>query len=410
MCKVILFKFACLHTVKSGRSKCRGTFHRAHPSGKTAACSANCYMSFKLPMDCAMCQREVWEASWKQKLERAKAFRSKVKELDLPGEQVISEQIQSLENDFDKAAWNARALFPLGDRKLFQKPLMGARVAIGSPLSREVLPGEVIEPVNKEINSNPSSPFVSEAIDYSDLLGVTDNDWVTDEFLQVDTDTDLEYSEFSLDHSSFGFDPSPTVDSFETFGWDSDAGADWNNSQDLTAWGMDTGTTSIGIIDFQGLNADNESAIRGDLFDQVMILFNQTIGNDSEHQDSVQIPPTQDEAMIDLISELAHFSWSMTSRDPTRTQDQGHSQAQSQNQSTPQPQIWTDGLSEGPKLSDFDKFRIHLRAHKGEGEWADLTKWNTKWLQVARIELRKKETPVGFGGRRILSPSRKDRY
>jgi hypothetical protein len=149
-----------------------------------------------------------WERSWGEKLERAQTFLTGLTRAGLPGTKQVSEQINKMEDEHNKDAWNIRQRFPpLHKASSIERVKIRTNAPRNSHLRKEVRPEDVVEPKVKGYmegdddddyvrSTDPLHPVIT---DYSHPLDNSDDSWV---------DAYLSQEEARLPESpDIGFDP-----------------------------------------------------------------------------------------------------------------------------------------------------------------------------------------------------------
>ncbi|KAF3051168.1 hypothetical protein E8E11_010721 [Didymella keratinophila] len=147
MCKVVKYWFACQHGFKLRHSRCGGVKHKSTRSGLATACRSDAYLEFVFAVKCGPCQYQAFEDGWKHKLKLADTFLDKLKEKGLPGVQEVKALVDQLKEDFNTATWKTRIMFPHAHKERTVRVGLGQFHRVPSPLSREVLPEDIPEPV-----------------------------------------------------------------------------------------------------------------------------------------------------------------------------------------------------------------------------------------------------------------------
>ncbi|KAH7359657.1 hypothetical protein BKA66DRAFT_400831, partial [Pyrenochaeta sp. MPI-SDFR-AT-0127] len=151
MCNVIMFQFACRHTLRRRRSRCKGTKHKKTRTSIKAACTAESFLTIVVRVDCGPCQYASWEHEWMLKLERAKFFKQKYKEYGMPGVEIITNLVEELENDYSSALWSSRNMFAQTPRSSVPRVPISEYRKTPSPLSNEVHSEDIVEVTRNKI-------------------------------------------------------------------------------------------------------------------------------------------------------------------------------------------------------------------------------------------------------------------
>jgi hypothetical protein len=225
-----------------------------------------------------------WERSWGEKLERAQTFLAGLTRAGLPGTKQVSEQINKMEDEHNKDAWNIRQRFPpLHKASSIERVKIRTNAPRSSHLRKEVRPEDVVEPKVKGYmegdddddyvrSTDPLHPVIT---DYSHPLDNSDDSWV---------DAYLSQEEARLPESpDIGFDPGSNA-------WNRgapDASDNWmdnhvfspdfntgQNSNNFVAWGPDAGVLpSSVIVGINGLKTEEEEEADESQVSSVLTAF-----------------------------------------------------------------------------------------------------------------------------------------
>lgn len=116
-------------------------------SGLVTACRSEPYLTFVFAFDCGPCQHQAFEDGWRYNLRLAESILGKLKQKSLPGVRKVEALVEQLNEDFNSASWNTRTLYPHAHRERTLRPSLGQFHKTPSPLSKEVLPEDIPEPV-----------------------------------------------------------------------------------------------------------------------------------------------------------------------------------------------------------------------------------------------------------------------
>ncbi|KAF2624721.1 hypothetical protein BU25DRAFT_347286 [Macroventuria anomochaeta] len=214
MCKIMEYWFSCQHGFQLRISQCGGTKHRKVRGGLTAACKSESYLNIVFSIDCGPCQHETFEKGWNRKLEWAKTFRGKLREKEMPGMQEVAALVEQLEDDFNTASWNTRAVFPHFHKERSVRASLGHFRKAPSPLRQEVLPSDIREPPEVIDPNHPDHEYDWDYIASTDPLHPVDVNY-THPLEEVDPCWMLNHlspEEFEQAGGEVGFDANESPD------------------------------------------------------------------------------------------------------------------------------------------------------------------------------------------------------
>lgn len=143
----------------------------------TTACRSESYLNFVFALDCGPCQHKAFEDGWKQKMRLAETFLGKLKEKGLPGVREVETLVEQLKEDFNRATWNTRTLFPHAHKERTGRVSLGQFQKAPSPLSRELFPEDISEPLEVIGSDHPDYEYDWDYIASTDPIHPVDTNY-----------------------------------------------------------------------------------------------------------------------------------------------------------------------------------------------------------------------------------------
>ncbi|KAL6704867.1 hypothetical protein ACN47E_007550 [Coniothyrium glycines] len=411
MCNIVQFRFACQHTWRRYRSRCRGTKHKITRTSIKAACSAESSLVVNSIVRCGPCEHAEWERIWSERLYRARTFLTKLKEKRLLGQEDVTRLVDELENEYTLAAWDTRNMFVQAAPRPVQRIQPAEFRKSSSPLTQNLQAHDIVDMIKSKS---------WEELDQSDY----DWDYVasTDPIHPVNTDyahdSDHDDEGWKLSHSNFEEHEIPISHELLNL---TDTGWTWGTGSANT--GTDTATASMAAhVTMSGMIS--VTAAENDMIHQVIKAFWRVVnaktpetarsettltGRDDKSMDASlepacpldqalptrehtifppSPPPTPPRSRVSqlrlLLDELSQTSWMPSC--PMAESCTAH----------PQKATFSN-----PTRTRFDKQRTCLRERFKADH--DAAKFYDDWLSLARYELRELEGPEGT---QVIDPPR----